>query len=647
MNRPRWVASLTAIAVAATMCVLGSLSPASAAERPDSQGKDFWVAFSENYQTPELSLFISSQTATSGNVSVPGLGFSEDFNVTPGAVTTVVIPVGAQLSNGSTGNPENRAVHITAADEVGVYGLNRRPASTDAFLALPVDVLTSEYLVLGWPAPGVAADLNSQFAVVATQDGTDVTYVPTANTTSGVNAGVSTTKTLNKGEALPVESATGDLSGTAITSTKPVAVFGGHRCANVPNNSTLACDYLVEQLPSTGTWGKSFLTVPLKTRLNGDTFRMLAEQDGTTVSVNGAPVATLNKGQVHQQIIDGQSTVTADKPILVAQYSNGTTYDDVTSDPFMMLVSPTEQFLSSYTFTTPASGFSGNYVNVVTPTAAVGDVKLDGSVVPAGQFTPIGSTAFSGAQLDLTLGSHTITSTQPLGIYVYGFDSADSYGYPGGAAYAAINDVAGLTLTPASQQATINNQACVTTGVTDQNGKGLPGIQVSLKATGVNPVDTTQVTDANGKAEYCYTSSQTGTDTFTASFNALTASATVAWTSGTPTPPAKRKKLPINAKGVAPSPTQLKNGKVVLVKSLNTNKNGKTTVRAFCRPAKSAAAGEVRYCDVTVSKKGKVTVRSTGYDTLKVTVKVRATPKKGKKDTWKSNTWTRTWKVRA
>jgi len=647
MTRPRWVASLAAMAVAAAMCVLGTAGPANAVERPDSLGKDFWVAFSANLGSPQLSLFISSPTATSGNVSVPGLGFSEDFTVTPGAVTTVTIPVGAQLGDGSSGNPENRAIHVTAKDEVSVYGLNRIPATTDAFLALPVDVLASEHIVLGWPAPGVAASLNSQFAVVATQDGTDVTYVPTAATTSGVNTGVSTTKTLNTGEALPVESATGDLSGTTISSTKPVAVFGGHRCANVPNNSTLACDHLVEQIPGTSTWGQSFLTVPLKTRLNGDTFRFVAKEDGTKVSVNGAEVATLNKGQVHQQNIQGQSTVTADKPILVAQYSNGTTFDNVTSDPFMMLVSPTEQFLSDYTFTTPASGFGENFVNVVTPTAAVADVKLDGATVPAGDFTPIGSTGYSGAQLDLTLGSHTVTSSKPLGIYVYGFDQADSYGYPGGAAYAAINDVAGLTLTPASQSKTINTQACVTTAVTDKNGKGLPGIQVNLKATGVNPLDTNVLTDSAGNYQYCYTSSQTGTDTFTASFNALTASATVAWTSGTPTPPVKKKKLPIKAKGLAPSPTQLKNGKVVLVKSLTTNKNGKTTVRAFCRPVNSSAAGEVRFCDVTISKKGKVTVRSTGYDTLKVTVKVRATPKKGKKDTWKANSWTKTWRVRA
>ena len=115
----------------------------------------------------------------------------------------------------------------------------------------------------------------------------------------------------------------------------------------------------------------------------------------------------------------------------------------------MMLISPTEQFLSDYTFTTPASGFGENFVNVVAPTDSVGDVKLDGAVVPGGAFTPIGSTGFSGAQLDLTLGSHTIiVEPSPSGIYVYGFDQADSYGYPGGAAYAAINDVAGLSAHP-------------------------------------------------------------------------------------------------------------------------------------------------------------------------------------------------------
>lgn len=644
-TKPRWLAGLAAVALAISLSPLMGAAPANAAERPDSLGKDFWVAFPENLGSGTLSLFISSPTATSGTVSVPGLGFSEDFTVTPGAVTTVVVPSGAQLGDGSSGNPENRGVRVVAAEEVTVYGLNRVQYTTDAFMALPVDVLSTEHIVLGWPAPGIQQGLNSEFSVVATEDGTDVTFVPTADTTSGVTSGSSKTTTLNKGEALPVQSATGDLSGTPVTSTKPVAVFGGHECANVPNNSTLYCDFVVEQLPGTGTWGKSFNTVPLKTRLNGDTFRMVASEDNTSVSVNGAVVATLNKGQVHQQIIDGQSTVTADKPILMAQYSNGTTFDGVTSDPFMMLTTPTEQFLSDYTFTTPASGFRANFVNVVAPNDAVGDVKLDGVAVPAGAFTAIGSTGFSGAQLDLTLGSHTMASAKPFGIYVYGFDQDDSYGYPGGAAYAAINAAAGLTLTPATQSKTVNTQACVTTGVTDKNGNGLPGIQVALKAAGVNPLDTTVLTDATGKFEYCYTSTATGTDTFTASFNTLSASATVKWSDAKPT--SKKRKLPINPKKVAKSPASLgPDNKVVLTRSISTNKHGKLSVRAFCRPVNSSAAGEVRFCDVTVSKKGKVTVRSTGYDSLKVTVKVRATPKKGQADKWRSNSWTKTWKVK-
>jgi len=175
--------------------------------------------------------------------------------------------------------------------------------------------------------------------------------------------------------------------------------------------------------------------LPLKTRLNGDTFRFVAKEDGTAVSINGAVVATLNKGQVHQQIIDGQSTVSADKPILMAQYSNGTSFDNATSDPFMMLVTPAERFLSQYTFATPETGFAQDFVNVVTPTAAIADVKLVGSTVPAGEFSQIGASGYSGARLDLTEGSHTMRSSAPFGIYVYGFDFYDSDGYPGGSAH--------------------------------------------------------------------------------------------------------------------------------------------------------------------------------------------------------------------
>ena len=78
-----------------------------------------------------------------------------------------------------------------------------------------------------------------------------------------------------------------DLTGSIIKSDKPIAAFGGNKCTNVPIGY-YACDHIVEQLTPTSTWGQAFLTVPLATRLNGDTFRILASQDGTEVSINGS-----------------------------------------------------------------------------------------------------------------------------------------------------------------------------------------------------------------------------------------------------------------------------------------------------------------------------------------------------------------------
>ena len=111
--------------------------PALAAE--DSKGTDFWLMFDANLSPPEMSLFITGDTNTSGVVSVPGLAFSAPFTVTPGTVTTVVVPAGAHVT--ALDSVTNQGVRVVANDEVTVYGLNRVPATTDAYLGLPTDIL--------------------------------------------------------------------------------------------------------------------------------------------------------------------------------------------------------------------------------------------------------------------------------------------------------------------------------------------------------------------------------------------------------------------------------------------------------------------------------------------------------------------------
>jgi hypothetical protein len=73
---------------------------------------------------------------------------------------------------------EKLGVHITAEQPVTVYGSNRRYQTTDTYLALPVVALGVAYRALGYR--WLQQDLLSQVAVVATEDNTSVTFVPSA-----------------------------------------------------------------------------------------------------------------------------------------------------------------------------------------------------------------------------------------------------------------------------------------------------------------------------------------------------------------------------------------------------------------------------------------------------------------------------------
>ncbi len=503
------------------------LAATGSARAQDSKGADFWLTFPGNLGPGvNLSLFITGDTATSGTVSIPGLVFSAPFTVTPGAVTTVALPFAAELNSSDT--VENKGIHVTAAAEVTVYGLTQRTFTTDAYLGLPTDALGTDYINLGYENVNIVN--ATQFGIVATEDTTAVTITPTV-TTDGHAAGVAYVINLNQGQTYLLrntDAAPADLSGTLIQSDKPIAVFGGHQCANIPAGF-VACDTVVEELSPTTAWGKNFVSMPLATRTGGDTFRVLASEDVTDVKLNGVTVATLNRGQLHEQIVSGPAQITSDKPVLVMQYSNSSSFDGVTSDPFQMMIPPYEQFLAGYTVSTPASGFTTNFINVVAPTASVGAVILDGVAIPAGSFTAIGGSGFSGAQVPVALGSHTLSGPLPFGVHSYGFASFDSYGYPGGLSLSEIARVDSVVLAPKTATNPVNTQHCVTATVKDQNGDPLPDIRVDFIVTGVNPTTGFAFTNASGEAQFCYTGTNAGDDTIVGTVGTLSDTAAKTW----------------------------------------------------------------------------------------------------------------------
>ncbi|MDT8282571.1 MAG: hypothetical protein RQ982_07110, partial [Gammaproteobacteria bacterium] len=426
----------------------------SAHAMPDSKGTEFVFAFQNNHPgAGKLLLFVTGEQSTQGMVEVPGyevtpgVSFSEVFTIVANQVTTIELPAAIRElpANGSA----SLGVHLVANDEVTVYGVNLQQYTTDAFLALPVDVLSNEYIVMSYDGLAQFASLNlsSQVAVVANVDNTLVQITPTADV-AGNLAGQPFTVVLNRFEVYQLSTNIEDLTGTVIRSSDPVAVMGGQKCADVPSLERSPtggrigwCDHLVEMMPPLNTWGQSFAVIPLATRLKGSIVRMLAAENGTRVMFGETPseVATLNQGEFFETVLTDFTEIVATGPILVTQYSPGQAFDNVETDPFMMLIPPNEQFLQSYTFATPENSFNKHFVNIAVPTTAVSSVLLDGVALDASLFSLISGSDLSGAQIPLTEGSHTLTADQTFGIYVYGFNSFDSYGYPGGMALADTN----------------------------------------------------------------------------------------------------------------------------------------------------------------------------------------------------------------
>ncbi|MBL7996994.1 MAG: IgGFc-binding protein [Candidatus Kapabacteria bacterium] len=474
-----------------------SLASSSAQETlPDSKGKDFWFCFIPNFhtnflndqnvqETDSLYVFVVAEKPCSISLrfsDYEGRTFRIDSVIRdPRQVLTIGMPFFLkELIGFNVGGPVNRDIaqngkiarqsfHLTSTEEVTVYALNQAFTTSDAFLVLPTDANGTDYMVMSYNADlqinaRDASPTPSQYAVVATEDNTEIRFQNTAN----IALDTLTYRTLNKGDVYLVQSlvnneAANDLTGSRITSTKPIAVFSGHQRATIPlqlRQALVSRDVLIEQLPPINTWGRTALLTPYPlpadaTPIGRDRYRVIAAFDSTRVFVNGAQVTMLMTGQRYEADLDNAKTVRSNNPILVAQFKKtsgdvpprGVQSDYNLSDPFMMLIPPAEQFLKSYRFINAQAYerdeqngrvnrvYQQQYLTVVAPTTSVPRILLDGTGIPAGRFTPIPSSVYSYATLPMTDGVHAIEADTGIGIYVFGYGPANSYGYIGGMSF--------------------------------------------------------------------------------------------------------------------------------------------------------------------------------------------------------------------
>lgn len=439
-------------------------------------GTDFWVGY--GYQAlmstsnnQEMVLYISSKQDAVVTVEIPGIGYSQTYNVTANvAFMTNPIPkfTGQDARLNSTGIL-NKGIHVYSNGvPVSVWAHIFASQSSGATMVLPTNTWGSDYTVLTIGGQTNSGIPHSFFFVMAAEDNTVIDITPSADITATAQgttilypAGVTFSVTLNKGEVFNAlgklnSSSNGvDLTGTKVKARdcKKIALFTGNGrvqlsvggCSFTDGGS----DNLIQQMFPKASWGNQYLTVPFKD-MEAGFYRVVVSDPATVVKVNGvalAPAQLINNFYYQIETAEAHK-VEADKPVMVAQFCathkcNGTGIAGypVTGnygDPEMVILSPVQQAINDVTvFSASQYAIQRNYINVIVKNSGVASFELDGVNVSSSFVPHPNDPGYSYAQFSGLAGgvSHRLTSTEIFNAIAYGFtndNNHESYGYNAG-----------------------------------------------------------------------------------------------------------------------------------------------------------------------------------------------------------------------
>ncbi|MEL7162892.1 MAG: IgGFc-binding protein, partial [Bacteroidota bacterium] len=388
----------------------------------------------------------SARKATSGTISIPGTGFSETFTVAENGVVRIPLPAGAETLGSES--VRRAAVHVVTNDVVSVYIHQYFGFRSEATLVLPTPALGTDYRVLAYRGRPDDVNYPSTFAVVATEDDTEITIseLPVA-TEGGRFPGDVITRTLNRGDTYQVRAANGstDLTGTLVTASTPVAVYAGAAWSFV-TSSCGAADNLLEINFPISQWGRNYLGVPTL-RNSQHVYRVLAAENGTAVTYTigtNTQTATLAAGEFFDLQTAGAVRFSSSRPVMVAQFLLGSSCNGHPiarfGDPSYFLLSELTQTLDTVTvFNSNFQDIDENFLNITFRAGDEVGIELDGQPLP-GPFTEAPGGEYAYARVQVSDGNHTITSSGcGVIVTVYGYGDLESYAYNGGSAFRNIN----------------------------------------------------------------------------------------------------------------------------------------------------------------------------------------------------------------
>lgn len=379
-----------------------------------NKGKDFYLCFPNHIPSgsnlAKLSIWITSDKASSGTITMPNGAFSATFNIPAFGIAEIAVPyTAAHISTAETSSDANiivlnKSIRVkvdAGKPPVVAYVQQFAAARSAATLLLPVNVLGKKYYAMSAAQDGTGGG-KSQFQVIAIKDNTVIEITPVKD---GVKQPTFTVNLPLAGDMIQyqsndVNSASQDLTGTFIESVAsgtggclPIAVFSGSSNTRIgtksPSCSSNSYDPLFQQAYPVSTWGRNFGFVPVANYPRGVPYRVLASEDNTNIYIDGVLTVTINAGQTFPNAFNNQpatynqpTSISADKPIAVAQYMqssacSGNVPASNQGDPDMVLLNPIEQNISDITiFSTQQEFIRTQWVNILMKTIAIPSFRI-------------------------------------------------------------------------------------------------------------------------------------------------------------------------------------------------------------------------------------------------------------------------------
>ena len=355
---------------------------------------------------------------------------------------------------------QNKGIYLAInSDKVTVIGQSLDEYSSDSYLVLPITVSSDiAYVYYGISVPRTTVHNfphYSSILMVGTEDNTTMKLTVTQSvkiiTHDGdLIPGKEYSFVINRLQTIYIRSLE-DLTGTKIVTDKPVSVFSGHGCGNIPWNVS-ACSHLIEQIPPTKLWGKIYYIAPFA-RKRSYTIRILGAYNSTIVNVyckNTMDLFTLDEGEFVNKTVQMQQycAIYSNNKVLVIQFSHGGNEDKNSfGDPAMILVPSVNQYLNKFVFSTirnPIQSQYSHYINIIVMAQYYQPNmiyliagRVNRSLVTQ-QWTPIkvnGSIEAYATQVEISEGKVEVFHNTPaaqLMVTVYGFTRHNGYGHIGG-----------------------------------------------------------------------------------------------------------------------------------------------------------------------------------------------------------------------